>query len=101
MPKVAKEKALQLERKRKAAQFLAQLAEKKTTVSSVTAVSEDRAGDSSAEEGELPSAAAGDCSSHVSVRPVQRSAARHHNISTMITRSSLRSGDRRTPCSVL
>merc|ERR1712025_1512685 len=48
----AKEKALQLERKRKAAHFLAQLAEKKTSVSSVTAV-DGVDGDSSAEEGEL------------------------------------------------
>ena len=52
---MAKEKALQLERKKKAAQFLAQLAEKKTGVSSVAAVEEEEAeGDnSSAEEGEL------------------------------------------------
>ena len=54
---VAKEKALQLERKRKAAQFLAQLAEKKTTVSSNTAVTGDR--DSSAEEGEITIAGLG------------------------------------------
>ena len=47
---VAKEKALQLERKKKAAQFLAQLAEKKTGVSSVTAVEGEP---SSGEEGEL------------------------------------------------
>ena len=54
---VAKEKALQLERKKKAAQFLAQLAEKKTGVSSVAAVEEEEAEaegeNSSAEEGEL------------------------------------------------
>ena len=49
---VAKEKALQLERKKKAAHFLAQLAEKKTGVSSVRAV-EGEADRSSAEEGEL------------------------------------------------
>jgi len=42
----AKEKAMQLERKRKAATFLAQLAEKKTTVSSVQPVE--------VEDGELP-----------------------------------------------
>ena len=47
---VAKEKALQLERKKKAAQFLAQLAEKKTGVSSVRAVEGEP---SSGEEGEL------------------------------------------------
>ena len=47
---MAKEKALQLERKKKAAQFLAQLAEKKTGVSSVRAVSGEP---SSGEEGEL------------------------------------------------
>ena len=69
---VAKEKALQLERKRKAAQFLAQLAEKKTTVSSVTPIISggDKDGDSSAEEGEIAGgggAAETDC--HVSVLP--------------------------------
>ena len=66
--KVAKEKALQLERKRKAAQFLAQLAEKKTTVSSVTPISGDPEGDSSAEEGEIPGGGGGaETDSHVSV----------------------------------
>ena len=53
---VAKEKALQLERKKKAAQFLAQLAEKKTGVSSVAAVEEEAEAEgenSSVEEGEL------------------------------------------------
>ena len=58
MIQVAKEKALQLERKKKAAQFLAQLAEKKTGVSSVAAVEEEEEAEaegenSSAEEGEL------------------------------------------------
>ena len=65
--KVAKEKALQLERKRKAAQFLAQLAEKKTTVSSVTPITGDQEGDSSAEEGEIPSGGGAETDSHVSV----------------------------------
>jgi len=67
----AKEKALQLERKRKAAHFLAQLAEKKTSVSSVTAV-DGVDGDSSAEEGELVDTVpcSGPAShNHVSVRP--------------------------------
>jgi len=54
MVQAAKEKALQLERKRKAASFLAQLAERKTTVSSATLV--QGGGDSSAEEGELKEA---------------------------------------------
>merc|ERR1712203_913157 len=49
MVQAAKEKALQLERKRKAASFLALLAEKKTTVSSVAAVSPQ----SSLEDGEV------------------------------------------------
>jgi len=65
----AKEKALQLERKRKAAHFLAQLAEKKTSVSSVTAVD----GGSSAEEGEVVDILPGPgtvSDNHVSVRPV-------------------------------
>ena len=64
---MAKEKALQLERKRKAAQFLAQLAEKKTTVSSVTTDTPGTPGTpghESAEEGELGSA---DTNTHVSV----------------------------------
>ena len=68
MSQVAKEKALQLERKKKAAQFLAQLADKKTTVSSNEAVENDEK-HSSAEEGEIESAAAGDgvADSNVSV----------------------------------
>merc|ERR1712012_180309 len=68
MVQVAKEKALQLERKKKAAQFLAQLADKKTTVSSNEAVENDEK-HSSAEEGEIESAAAGDgvADSNVSV----------------------------------
>ena len=68
MIQVAKEKALQLERKKKAAQFLAQLAEKKTGVSSVAAVEEEEAeGDnSSAEEGELVAGGAAPAYNNVS-----------------------------------
>ena len=74
MIQVAKEKALQLERKKKAAQFLAQLAEKKTGVSSVAAMEdedeeEEGAGgaeNSSAEEGELECGAGGLADNNVS-----------------------------------
>ena len=72
MIQVAKEKALQLERKKKAAQFLAQLAEKKTGVSSVAAMEEEEeegaggAENSSAEEGELECGAGGLADNNVS-----------------------------------
>ena len=88
---MAKEKALQLERKRKAAQFLAQLAEKKTTVSSVTPVTTDTPGTpgtpghESAEEGELVSA---DTNTHVSVTSDR------DILLSIISLSTILSGDR-------
>ena len=82
---VAKEKALQLERKRKAAQFLAQLAEKKTTVSSVTTDTPGTPGHESAEEGELVSA---DTNTHVSVTSDR------DILLSIISLSTILSGDR-------